>query len=138
MRARGAGLLHTLVLYALCVGTLASALGFPVFMPATVMTLAFDGIAIGDSWLGALITAGWCALVTAGFVAIYAPAVIGARRRKLLDLRPWMILLPLYYLLISLATWAALFEYVRVPFRWNKTMHSKARTSRTGAPLIAR
>jgi len=46
-------------------------------------------------------------------------------------------LLPVYYLLISAASWAALFDLAIRPFHWAKTEHGRARTAtgeRAGAP----
>ena len=42
----------------------------------------------------------------------------------------WIPLLPLYYLLVSLAAWLAMVEYVTRRFAWNKTAHGLARSSR--------
>jgi hypothetical protein len=52
------------------------------------------------------------------------------KRRKLLGL--WLVLplLPLYYLLMSLAAWAALYDLAVRPFHWRKTEHGLARTRR--------
>jgi glycosyltransferase XagB len=42
-------------------------------------------------------------------------------------------MLPLYFLLVSLAAWLGLIELIRAPNRWNKTEHGLSRTSRSGA-----
>ena len=39
-------------------------------------------------------------------------------------------MLPVYYVLVSLAAWRALYEFAVHPSRWNKTEHGLARTSR--------
>jgi len=52
-------------------------------------------------------------------VAIVVPALKGVP------------LLPLYYVLVSLAAWRGL-ALLFHPLRWNKTEHGLARTSRTG------
>ena len=41
-----------------------------------------------------------------------------------------LLLMPLYWLLLSLAAWRALFQLLRDPYRWEKTEHGLARTSR--------
>jgi hypothetical protein len=41
--------------------------------------------------------------------------------------------LPIYWLLLSLAAWRALYQLVRDPYRWEKTEHGLARTSRRAA-----
>jgi hypothetical protein len=67
-----------------------------------------------------------------GALAIFAPACIALHRRRLWRLLPWVPLLPLYYGLVSLAAWRGLWELATAPFRWNKTSHGLARTSRSG------
>lgn len=63
------------------------------------------------------------------------PPVEALRRRRWWGLLPWVALLPLYYGLVSVAAWRALAELVHEPFRWNKTDHGLARTSRSGLLL---
>lgn len=58
------------------------------------------------------------------------PILIGAQKRKLKDKLYLVPLLPLYYGLISLATWKALLELLSHPFFWAKTEHGLAKTSR--------
>jgi len=40
------------------------------------------------------------------------------------------VLVPLHWLLLSLAAWRALYQLMRDPQRWEKTEHGLARTSR--------
>ena len=42
----------------------------------------------------------------------------------------WLVLVPLHWLLLSLAAWRALYQLVRAPQRWEKTEHGLARSSR--------
>jgi cellulose synthase/poly-beta-1,6-N-acetylglucosamine synthase-like glycosyltransferase len=59
---------------------------------------------------------------------------IGLSRRRLLGSAWYLALLPLYWLLLSVAAWRAVFQLVHEPYRWEKTAHGLARTSRrTGA-----
>jgi hypothetical protein len=85
----------------------------------------------GSTW-GALWSAFSATLFVLGFAAICGPAAVALARRRLFNLLPWVLLLPLYYLLVSLAAWRALWEMIWFPFRWNKTRHGLARTSRQG------
>jgi hypothetical protein len=59
---------------------------------------------------------------------VFIPACVALRR--LWRLMPWILLLPLYYSLVSVAAWRGLWEMAIAPFRWNKTSHGLARTSR--------
>jgi hypothetical protein len=69
-------------------------------------------------------------LGVAGLLSTFLPALIGLWRRRLMRLLPWLILTPVYQMLVSVAAWIALVELVRAPHRWNKTTHGVARTSR--------
>src|SRR5215208_3898179 len=65
------------------------------------------------------------------------PAFVALKRRRLRRLLPLVPLLPLYYVLVSAAAWRAMWELIRDPFRWNKTEHGGAQTSRTGSLIAA-
>ncbi|MGO4389612.1 glycosyltransferase [Microvirga sp. 2YAF29] len=69
-------------------------------------------------------------LFTSGALAIFIPACVALHRRRLWRLLPWVPLLPFYYALVSVAAWRGVWELTIAPFRWNKTSHGHARTSR--------
>lgn len=58
---------------------------------------------------------------------------VGLSRRRLTRSAPWLLLLPLYWLLLSFAAWRAVFQLIWSPYRWEKTDHGLARTSRQAA-----
>ncbi|MDB5549212.1 MAG: putative glycosyl transferase, partial [Tardiphaga sp.] len=47
----------------------------------------------------------------------------GLARRKRLDVGWIMLLTPVYWACLSLATWRALWQLLREPYRWEKTEH---------------
>ena len=67
-----------------------------------------------------------------GLVVMIGPAWLGCRRRRWSDLRGYVLLLPVYFLLVSAAAWLAVLEFVLAPDRWNKTEHGLSRTTRSG------
>jgi cellulose synthase/poly-beta-1,6-N-acetylglucosamine synthase-like glycosyltransferase len=72
----------------------------------------------------------FAATLLSGYVSTIILDVIGLRRRGLLR-QAWVLLLtPLYWLLLSLAAWRALFQLLFAPQRWEKTEHGLAKTSR--------
>ncbi|MGD1038662.1 MAG: glycosyltransferase family 2 protein [Roseiarcus sp.] len=76
-------------------------------------------------------------LTASGLMTILVPALVAMRRRGWAALKGVLALLPVYYLLISAASWAALFDLAIRPFHWAKTEHGRARTAtgeRAGAP----
>ena len=68
-----------------------------------------------------------CYVFLAGIAAAVLPAVLGARRRGIAPLLPWLALLPLYYCLMCVAAWQGLAELFWRPFHWQKTAHGMAR-----------
>jgi cellulose synthase/poly-beta-1,6-N-acetylglucosamine synthase-like glycosyltransferase len=117
---------------ALTLGAVLSALAYP-FLTGLFLLSQFGGIPrpSSTSW-GAFWQAGSLTLFLLGAAAVFVPACVALHRRRLWRLLPWVLLLPLYYGLVSLAAWRGLWELMTAPFRWNKTSHGLARTSRTG------
>jgi glycosyltransferase XagB len=50
---------------------------------------------------------------------------LGARERKNINLRFSLLLLPLYWLMLSIAAWRALYELWKRPYFWAKTPHGE-------------
>jgi hypothetical protein len=64
------------------------------------------------------------------------PAVIAAKFRRLNVTVSVLLLLPVYYLLVSAATWAAMLDLALWPHYWAKTAHGRSRQEQT--PLTRR
>ena len=62
---------------------------------------------------------------------------IGLSRRRALDSAWYLVLIPLYWVLLSVAAWRAVFQLFSAPYRWEKTEHSLARNSRRAASTKA-
>lgn len=115
----------------LSAGIVVGALGAPLFHVLLVLRLLRDAPFGHGGSLERMADGLVLVLGAAGLLATILPAVIGLKRRGLMRLAPWIALLPLYQMLISLAAWRALWELIRAPHRWNKTTHGLARTSRS-------
>ena len=72
-------------------------------------------------------------VLPAGLAAMLAPPAVALRRRGWTKLMSLVPLLPFYYVLVSVAAWRGAVELLVAPFRWNKTDHGLAVTSRSGA-----
>ncbi|WP_181832564.1 glycosyltransferase family 2 protein [Bosea caraganae] len=132
---REAGRGPTCAFLALALGGMVSSLLYPAFAVA-VAAAALDGslFAAGKSF-GDVATVMAGAVTLSGSLALLAAPTLGAVRRRAFGLLKYLPLLPVYYALVSVASWLALVEYARAPFRWNKTEHGMARTSRySGTP----
>ena len=115
---------------AMVFGTVASALCYPFFTAIAVVEFARPR-AGPEGGLQRLWHLTSLTVFVFGFAVMVAPAVVALRRRQLWRLMPLVPVLPFYYALVSAAAWRALWELIRDPFRWNKTEHGRARTSRT-------
>jgi uncharacterized membrane protein len=60
-------------------------------------------------------------------------ALLGLLRRRVMSCAWALFLIPLYWLLLSIAAWRALLHLVFKPYAWEKTAHGLARTSRRGS-----
>lgn len=117
---------------AMTLGTVVTALGYPVFTAISLKVLHDGAWLEARQPLEAVRSAAAIILFAAGLVAMILPAVKALGRRRWPGLLALVPLLPLYYALISIAAWRALFELLRDPFSWHKTEHGLARTSRSG------
>ena len=113
-------------------GTVVSALFYPFMMVGSLSELIL-GDGPQETMLEVTTCAGAWTVFGAGLAAIWLPGLVGCLRRGWHDLVPFVFLLPLYHLLVSLAAWLAVLELLRAPHRWNKTEHGLARSSRSGA-----
>jgi len=68
-------------------------------------------------------------LLFSGFQAVVIPIVLALHGRGLQRLYRSLLLLPLYYCLVSIAAWVALVDLALRPFHWSKTEHGLARSS---------
>jgi cellulose synthase/poly-beta-1,6-N-acetylglucosamine synthase-like glycosyltransferase len=106
-------------------GNVLAALIYPAFV-ALLGTRLITGASIYDDSLGGL---HMLALI-GGLSAAALANLVGLARRRLLSIA-WIIpLMPLHWLLLSVAAWRGLLQLVREPSRWEKTEHGLARSSR--------
>jgi hypothetical protein len=116
-------------------GTVLSALVHPVFIAMFGYALATNTlfpVGVGPISMGLALLC-FVALI-AGYLTSATLGLLGLKRRKLLRHGWVLLLMPLHWLLLSIAAWRALWQLVRDPFRWEKTAHGLARTSRLAAP----
>ncbi|MER2267792.1 glycosyltransferase family 2 protein [Methylobacterium oxalidis] len=128
---RRLGPLDALCALTLVPGTVVSALVYPVLM-GTAAHAFWRGLEAGPAFWPNLPHGLALTVFGTGLAAMMLPAGLGAVRRGWHDLLPFVLLLPFYYLLLSLAAWLCLVEFAWAPSRWNKTEHGLFRTSRTG------
>jgi glycosyltransferase XagB len=108
-------------------GVVLGALTFP-FFAGWFLWNAWTG-EVWDASTWPLFIANCLALEIAlvGLLVMLLPAFVGLRRRNLWHLTPWLLTAPLYLLLVSLAAWMAVRDFLHQPFHWEKTEHGLGR-----------
>jgi cellulose synthase/poly-beta-1,6-N-acetylglucosamine synthase-like glycosyltransferase len=110
-------------------GNVLAALVYPMFLVGTLIELAVD-VPSQENWTDALVAGLHAASLVLGFLAAAFLGWLGLARRGL-GASAWvLVLIPLHWLLLSLAAWRALDQLLRQPYHWEKTDHGLARTSR--------
>jgi len=71
--------------------------------------------------------------LVAGYGAAIVLGVVSLRARGVADLLPQILLIPVYWLCISVAAYRALYQLIANPFYWEKTQHGISRVPRAGA-----
>lgn len=64
-------------------------------------------------------------LIVGNLTYLIVNAIVVIKKRQL-DLVPFVLLLPAYWMLLSIACWRAVWQFVRDPYRWEKTRHGIA------------
>ncbi len=106
-------------------GIVLSALIHPIFLLAFVWEATFGWLFVfPDTALGSFLLALSTFVLVGGYVSGMAIAGLAAKRRGLLGLLPHLLLMPFYWLLISVAAYRALLQLMSKPYLWEKTPHS--------------
>ena len=110
----------------LIVGAIFGCLFWPVFAAGTIWRALMVGQGAISPWreLSDVFT---YILALAGVWTILLPAVVAAKFRGLKVTASVLVLLPVYYILVSAATWAAMLDQVLRPHYWAKTAHGRSR-----------
>jgi cellulose synthase/poly-beta-1,6-N-acetylglucosamine synthase-like glycosyltransferase len=124
---REAGLIAGLTFVTLVFGTVATALGYPLFAAALAYTYGYGALWAPMGFAGGLVATLALSVWLFGALAILGVPALGALRRRAPHLLLLVPLLPAYYALVSVAAWLALYEYLTDRHGWNKTMHGSAR-----------
>jgi cellulose synthase/poly-beta-1,6-N-acetylglucosamine synthase-like glycosyltransferase len=137
--ARELGLNGFLAFQLVVGGTVLSALIHPVFIVAGGYLLAtnqlFDA---GGSILGQALSWLYVGAFLSGYLTSAVLGLIGLRRRNLLRQGWVLLLMPIHWLLLSVAAWRALYQLLFDPFHWEKTAHGLAQTSRLADSAVLR
>lgn len=121
---RAIGPLRFVGFLALMMGMLFSSLMHPlIFVMPLAIYYTFDWVSVLNSTLHMSLF-----LLSLSTLFIGYGAVLCSNYQAIAEFKRWRLLLtlltaPIYWLLISLAAWFAIYEYIRKPFYWAKTEH---------------
>ena len=115
---------RTLSAFALLGGGLSGGLFGTAFFAAAIARLTMAALIPGYSnlWYGDIVTIG---LLLWGVQTIVIPTALAMRRRQMSGLAWVLATMPIYFALVSLATWRALFDLILRPYHWSKTEHGR-------------
>jgi hypothetical protein len=111
-------------------GNVLAALIHPIFVAGTLYALAAGYPLLGQDGAPAVLTWLFGTTLLAGYATSIALGLRGLARRGLLSTAWVLALVPVHWLLLSLAGWRALYQLARNPHGWEKTAHGLARSSR--------
>jgi hypothetical protein len=108
-------------------GTVLAALVHAIFLAALIFELVDGNPAVS----GVTPSMGLhVSILVGGYLVSAILGIVGLLRRRLHSCAWTLMLIPVYWLLLSFAAWRALYHLIRDPYRWEKTTHGLARTSR--------
>jgi glycosyltransferase XagB len=112
-------------------GNVLAPLVHPIFVAGFVYALLSDAALFAtNGTLTTMLMWLYATTLATGYAASAALGILGLKQRGLLSTAWVLVLTPLHWLLLSLAAWRALFQLLSDPYRWEKTDHGLARTSR--------
>jgi len=119
----------------LIVGAIFGSLFWPAFAAGTIWRALTVGQGALSPWreMSDVFT---YILALAGVWTIFLPAVVAAKLRRLKVTAGALVLVPVYYLLVTAATWAGMLDLLLWPHYWAKTAHGRSRQA--PSPLICR
>ena len=112
-------------------GNVLAALVHPLFLAGLIDAAWRGGWSGGGDGLAAL----YVASALAGYLVSGLTGFLGLARRRLRKVAWVLLLMPLHWLLLSLAAWRALYQLAVAPYAWEKTEHGLARHSRRAETL---
>ena len=120
---------------ALIGGAVVSALFWPAFAMGVVWRLLSAGAGDLTPWREAADVFTYI-LALAGVWTIVLPTIVAARQRRLPLTSRTLALMPVYYLLVSAAAWAAIFDLALRPHYWAKTAHGRTAMRHAGRVVL--
>jgi hypothetical protein len=110
-------------------GNVLSALVHPFFLAAVAVDAANGTLLQLDGTMAGMRNGLELVTLAIGYFGSVLLGAVGLGRRRMLGVASALLATPIYWLLLSLAAWRALGQFLFSPYKWEKTEHGLARTS---------
>jgi glycosyltransferase XagB len=128
---RETGLRGFITVQAMTIGIFASTLLHPLLLATTVWNfMPWQFLQDVQTWQDTLISGLSLAVLTAGFLSAIMSSAMGLRRAGTKRYPFTLATIPFYWLLVSVAAWLALWDFIVAPFHWHKTRHGLSKPRR--------
>jgi glycosyltransferase XagB len=135
---RDVGLSGFCVVQAMTLGVFIAALLHPVLMAITIWHLMPSQVHAQMATPMAQVFAGLgLAVLLAGYISAIGTNEKGLRKIGVYGWTQILLTVPAYWMLISLAAWLALWDFIVSPFHWHKTEHGRSRFMRAPGRIPA-
>jgi cellulose synthase/poly-beta-1,6-N-acetylglucosamine synthase-like glycosyltransferase len=130
---RDIGLQGFWTLQCLTLGVFASALLHPLLLVYSLIRFLPEHLIVTTSTTaGQLLSGLSLAVLVGGYGVSMGLAAVGLASVGMASRLPTVLTVPLYWMLQSVAAWAALWDFAIRPFHWHKTRHGLSRRFRNG------
>lgn len=114
-----------------------TALSHPFLIGAIALDLASRALGTPSAFLSGRFAALHLLAIMLGYITAAAVGFAGLVRRGLPRASWVLLLMPVYWMLLSIAAWRALYQLVREPYRWEKTEHGLAKSAEFSSRMYA-
>ncbi|HET7848653.1 MAG TPA: glycosyltransferase family 2 protein [Pseudolabrys sp.] len=134
---RELGPIHFVSFQLLVGGTVLAALVHAVFLGILIQAV-MDDVPMwkGDGLAVVVLTSLYGATAASGYLTSAFLGWRGLARRRLLSASWVLALMPVHWLLLSLAAWRALYQFLANPYRWEKTAHGAAAETQSAMNVL--
>lgn len=110
-------------------GNVLTALAHPFLVGGITIALAMSALGYPSSFLSGRFAAIHLAAIVLGYLTSMMVGLAGLARRGLLHASGVLLLMPFYWVCLSIAAWRALGQLLTEPHRWEKTEHGLAQSA---------
>lgn len=111
-------------------GNVLTALAHPFLVGSVALTLGAKALGFSAAFLSGRFAAIHLLAIVLGYLTAAMVGLAGLARRNLLQSSGVLLLMPFYWVCLSIAAWRALYQLITEPHRWEKTEHGLARSAR--------